>query len=299
MLLKNLALWNQLCSCLDVIEDSDLAIDVYRTEKLVTKDGTKYLAIYGLLQALFIQQDAILNLGESLGIPISIKNYPRLLDIRKIRNDSIGHPTKRDSNRGRKKKDPIFSYHYISRPTLSPKGFQLISYYSNGKSEFKDVSVLNLIADQRKYASEMLLGIIGRLEQEEKAHKEKFGMEKLTAVFAPLNYAFEKLYKVLLTGEICHPSYGGSNLQQIKKTLDTFKNALAERSIELGTYSIKSVYTELEYPLNELEKFFQNAKEGKTLNIDEKTAYIFVFFVKKRIDELEEIAKEMDEGYSS
>ena len=79
--------------------------------------------------------------------------------------------------------------------------------------------------------------------------------------------------------------------------LDTFKNGLAKRGIELETYdSIKFVYQELEYPLNELEKFFQNAKEGKTLNIDEKTAYIFVFFVEKQINELEEIAKEIDRG---
>lgn len=299
-LLKDLKLWNQLCSCLDVIEDSDLAIDVYRTKKPVKKEGTKYLAIYGLLQALFLQQDAIRNLCEALGVPMSIENYPLLQDVREIRNDSIGHPTKRDRNRGRKKKDQIFSYHHISRPTLSRKGFQLMSYYSNGKSEFKDVSIPDLITNQKKYVSEILLTIIDRLEQEEKAHREKFRMEKLTAVFAPLNYAFEKLYKVLLTGEICHPVYGEPNLQQIKKTLDMFKNALAKRSIELGTYdSIKSVYTELEYPLNELEKFFQNTKEGKTLNINENTAYIFVFFVEKQIGELKEIAEQMDKEYSN
>lgn len=301
VLLKNRALWNQLCSCLDVIGDSELAIDAYSARSFGEEDGTEYLAIYGLLQALFLQQDAIRNLCESLGIPRLIENYPRLQEVREIRNDSIGHPTKKDRNRGRKKKDqPIFSYHHISRSSLSPKGFQLISYYSNGKSEFKDVSIPDLITDQKKYVSEILLSIVDRLEQEEKAHKEKFRIEKLTSAFAPLHYAFEKLYKVLLTGEIHHPIYGESNLQQIKGTLDTFKNALARRGIELETYDpIKFVYKELGYPLNELEKFFQNAKESKTLNIDEKTAYIFVFFVEKQIDELEEIAKEMDEEYSN
>jgi hypothetical protein len=230
-----------------------------------------------------------------LGIPFKIDNYPRLKDISEIRDDSIGHPTYRDRKKGR----PI-SYHFISRPTLSPRGFQLLSFYCDGKSEFKDISIPDLIKDQKKSASEILLTIIDTLEQEEKAHKEKFRIEKLTSAFAPLHYAFEKLYKVLLTGEIHHPIYGESNLQQIKGTLDTFKNALARRGIELETYdSIKFVYKELEYPLNELEKFFQNAKEGKTLNIDEKTAYIFVFFVEKQIDELEEIAKEMDEEYSN
>jgi hypothetical protein len=301
-LLKNRALWNQLCSCLDVIEDSDLAIDVYLTKKLVRKDGTKYLAVYGLLQALFLQQDAITYLCESLGIPFKIENYPRLKEIRDIRNDSIGHPTKRGGDRGRKKKDQPISYHFISRPTLSLKGFQLISYYSNGKRKFRDVSIPDLISDQKQYVSEILLSVVGRLEQEEKAHKDRFRMEKLASIFLTSSpgYAFEKLYKVLLTGEIHHPIYGELNLQQIKKMLDTFKEGLARRGIELETYdSIKFMYEELEYPLNELEKFFQNAKEGKTLNINEETAYIFVFFVEKQIDELKEIAEEIDKDYSN
>jgi hypothetical protein len=303
MLLKNRPLWEQLCSSLDVIEDSDLAIAAYSKRKLMKEAGTKYLAIYGLLQALFLQQDAIRNLCESLGIPMSIENYPTLQEVRKIRNDSIGHPTKRgrETKKGRKKEVQLISYHHISRPTLSPKGFQLVSYYSNGKSEFKYISVLDLIADQKKYASEILSTIIDKLEQEEKAHKEKFRMEKLTPVFAPLDYAFQKLYEVLGTNQIPHPVYGEPNLQQIKKTLyTTFKNALEKRGIELETYdSIKFLYEELEYPLNELEKFFRNAKEDKTLNINKETAKIFVFFVEKQIDELKEIAEEMDKEYSN
>ena len=52
-LLKNHKLWNQLCSSLDVIEDSDLAIDAYLNRKFSKDDGEKYLRLYGVLQALF------------------------------------------------------------------------------------------------------------------------------------------------------------------------------------------------------------------------------------------------------
>jgi len=51
--------------------------------------------------------------------------------------------------------------------------------------------------------------------------------------------------------------------------------------------------------LAELEVFFQNAQIGKELNINEKTAFIFTFFVEKQVDELISMAKEIDENYSS
>ena len=45
-LLKNQGLWWQLCSSLDVIDDSDLAIAVYSDGKFGSSDGAKYLAVY-------------------------------------------------------------------------------------------------------------------------------------------------------------------------------------------------------------------------------------------------------------
>jgi len=47
-LLKKRPLWFQLCSSLDTIEDTELAIDSYLSSEF-EKDGELYLAIYGLL----------------------------------------------------------------------------------------------------------------------------------------------------------------------------------------------------------------------------------------------------------
>jgi len=104
-LLKNHKLWNQLCSSLDVIGDSDLAISAYINSEFGTDDGEKYLRLYGALQALFLQQDAVTNMCESLGLPNNLTSHPKLKEIRDIRNDSIGHPTKRGNYK---------SYHFIS-----------------------------------------------------------------------------------------------------------------------------------------------------------------------------------------
>jgi hypothetical protein len=58
-LLKDSTAWNMLCSCLDVIGDTELAIQAYKDFKNLKKDGFKYLTVYGILQTLFLQQDAI------------------------------------------------------------------------------------------------------------------------------------------------------------------------------------------------------------------------------------------------
>jgi len=293
LLLKNPALWSQCCSCLDVIEDSELAIRAYSAAEFGASEGAHYLAVYGLLQALFLQQDAVFNLCQSLAIPETIHNYPKLEKVRGIRSDSIGHPTKRN-----KKGEPT-SYHFISRPTLSINGFTLLSDYADGTYESKDVSVPDLIADQRSCISETLTSVIAELERRDAAHKEKFRMEKLASVFpGTLDYDLPKL---LLAACMEEDTVGGqASLQQVKQTVESFREALEKRGLELDTYdSIKHAYEELEYPLAKLEEFFQSVKSGSQPNIDEKAAYIFAFFVEKKVTELRQMAQEIDEDYSS
>ncbi len=62
-------LWNKFCYEVDVIEDVDVAIEAYCRGREVKNYTEKYLRLYGLLQAMFIQQNApdemcsILELG--------------------------------------------------------------------------------------------------------------------------------------------------------------------------------------------------------------------------------------------
>jgi len=138
-----------------------------------------------------------------------------------------------------------------------------------------------------------------KLEKQETAHKEKSRMEKLVSVF-PVNLDYH-LQKILVTTGMPE-DVGEVNLQQIKQTIQSFREALKERGIELETYdSIKYVYDLLEYPypLGELQKFFQGVKSGRESNINEKAAYIFAFFVGKQVAELKQMAQEIDEDYSS
>jgi ribosomal protein S15P/S13E len=290
LLLKDIKYWNQLCSSLYVIEDSDLAINAYLNREFSQDDGEKYLRIYGLLQALFLQQNAVEHLCESLGIKSNSNSNEKLREIREIRNDSVGHPTKRWK---------CGSYHFISRITIKKSGFQLVSHNKNGETSFKDIIVQDLVNEQNKCLSKVLEKVINTLEKEEKDHKEKFKMERMEVIFKHLSFYMRNVAENI--GEDKPKELGLMHIKKIKKEiLDKLSNALKDRGLEIDTYdSIRDIYESLEYPVKELELFFDETKTEKGKRINQKTAYIFSFFIREKLNELRDIAKEIDEDYSN
>ena len=75
--------WEKLWASMDAIEDTQLAINSYLELDTFNGYNGGYLYIYGLLQALNIQQDAVNNLSISLfNPPIDYKiEYPKLYEI--------------------------------------------------------------------------------------------------------------------------------------------------------------------------------------------------------------------------
>src|SRR5205823_10451654 len=72
---------------------TDHAISAYLSYPNEDDLGKLYLHAYGLLQALFVQQDALAHAAEAIGLEYQLPD--ELKPIRKIRNDAVGHPTKR------------------------------------------------------------------------------------------------------------------------------------------------------------------------------------------------------------
>ncbi|MFH1733652.1 MAG: hypothetical protein ABIE92_02995, partial [bacterium] len=99
-LLRNDGKWARICSALDTIEDTEEAIYYYNENLSVELGdfGLLYLSVYGVLQSLFVQQDAARHLCEALSSELNekyeFKKEQNLERIRTIRNETIGHPTK-------------------------------------------------------------------------------------------------------------------------------------------------------------------------------------------------------------
>ena len=58
--------WMQLTSALDTLEDTSWAVEFYISTDYPNNMKGKYLYTYGLLQALFVQMDAVKSINDSL-----------------------------------------------------------------------------------------------------------------------------------------------------------------------------------------------------------------------------------------
>jgi len=281
------ASWNMLCSCLDLIGDTELAISSYYN---TTADGEyvkKYLLVYGILQSLFLQQDAVQNLCDAL--ELSYTPDPLLFEIRKIRNDSVGHPTKRGDGQGT-------TYNFISRASLSKSGFDLMTTYPDERLPiFRHVSIPSLIEEQHRILQRSLSEVVEKLRKEEAVHRAMFKTERLQDVFPPaLHYFFEKIFEAIDGNK--PNEFGSIHIKLIAEAVDTFKIRLGKRGALEAYDSITYLLDLLEYPINELSSYFTGPNNSR---LNDKSANIFAFFIKKHTDKLIEIAKEIDEEYES
>lgn len=275
--------FNQACAALDTIGDTELALQEFKSNKPEFSIGVSYILAYGVLQAIFLQQDAIKHLALSLGLLFNLPD--ELREIRELRNDAIGHPTNRDFD----KKNNIKSFHFISRATLSNAGFQLISTYSDKDSaDFRLVRFDTVIDVQSKFCENLLNDILKRLIGDENDHREKFMSDKLADCFHPsLSYIFSKV-KEGMRGEMGR-NFALSNFESIIEAISAFEGKLKDRGEE---ESIKDIKEELSYPTKKVFHYL----EGKE-SVDLRAAEIFIDYIEKQVNVLKQIANEIDESY--
>lgn len=278
--------WDKLWTTLDVIEDSQLAINDYKDLPDFNAYDKGYLYVYGVLQALFLQQDALVNLNFAL-LKDKInfkKDYPELYTIRESRNNSIGHPTNRSNGK---------SFHYIGRPSIRKRGFTMLSYFpkTGDPSKFEEIDVLNCIEIQEKLVSEILTKTINKLKSEFKNHKKKFKGDKLSNIIHPsLDYNFSKLY------EHIHRDYPlvEINFESIFEIYVKLKNGIIER------YSKISALSGVELTVERLDYIFERLNRDLIADKieDEIELEIFIDSLKSHFAELKGMVLEIDEEFS-
>ena len=276
--------WHQLWTALDIIDDVELAIKAYVDADFPSTPGEQYLRVYGVFQALFVQQDALRHFVEVILPGSAIVLVDVLEDVREARNASVGHPSEL------KRKGEV-STHGINRSTMGKDGFMLMSYSDKADSYFQNVPVMELIAKQRKEAARILSEVIKELNVRDEQHKSKFRSESLKGVFHLVLYAFEKISEELRGQPILSQWAVG----ELQSSLDRFEQMLNNRGMGLETYdTVKFHYGEIEYPLGELRKFLH----GEPSDIaSPKAARVYADALQVSFMELIDIAGEIDEEY--
>jgi hypothetical protein len=289
LLRQDMGNWNQICSSLDVIEDTDLAISAYLSNRPDDADsmvsvGNNYLKLYGLLQALFLQQDAVSHLCEALSVPYDPNQFPRLKPIRDARNASIGHPTQRGTKTKR-------SHHFVSRISISHEGYTLLSVFPNDDIEAEDINVHQFIDHQRSDVEVVLTSVADALRQRVAEHEATLMDHRFADVFpGTLGYTFEKLFEAFRAPE---RSIGaGWSVGVVEGLLQDFRDALKAQDMDIDTFPfVELVYDEMQFPIAQLKAYL----EGSDSEIrSDRMALIVAFYVKAKVDELRSLAQDLD-----
>ncbi|MDH7943690.1 hypothetical protein QGM61_07640 [Pseudohongiella sp. SYSU M77423] len=282
-LLKDSDNWNQICCSLDTIDDTLYSQQDYLSAKYPSSDGLKYVFTYGLLQALFIQQDAMRHLSEAFGIEFQLTD--RLEEIRSLRNASIGHPTKN------KTKGSTY-YNYISRMSLEKHGFTLMRSFDQGNNEFIDIEIYPIIDDQLKDIESSYKILSEKLAEADKVHREKYKDNLLSDIFhSSMSYTISKVAEGIHSPHGSNVTFALSMLNSIQKTYKKFEDALQERG-ELNDYT-KYDLDEYNHALSRLKDYLA----GNASDLCDSDARIYYFYIREQHKHFEQIASEVDDEY--
>jgi hypothetical protein len=279
-LLQNGNRWLQLCSAMDAIGDTQLAVRAYLDHpiKEVESDGWSYLVVYGILQALYVQQDAAKMLATCLNLPFELPNH--LVNIREIRNDSIGHPAGRGA--------------FISRITLSAEGFQLMVSSKKRGQEFRGVRLRTIAEQQTDVMGGLLERAAEQLMADELDHRNKFRAHPLRSFCSGMGYAVEKISAGLRDSSEVPMALGG--VDSILAAVDKFRTAIEERGLT-SPYadSVGETLSEIAFALERLVPRLH----GSHVEWTPRDVEVYRFFLAAKIAELKGLAKEIDDDYQS
>lgn len=159
---------SMLYGALDALQDASGAARSYRS--LATVGNSQHVILcYGFLQALYVQQDAVVTITRALGLPVwRPSRDPDVGRIRNVRNRLCGHPALAE-NPGPRSSAIITS--------IGVNGFSGIIYFEN------DLQRVDVDVDQFSRAN--AVGLCKQLEEIE-AHMKAVENEFKDRVGAPL-----------------------------------------------------------------------------------------------------------------
>lgn len=275
LLIKEKDIWNKLCSALDSIEDTANAVFYYIESDYPDSIGGKYLFTYGLLQAIFLQQDSLNSINLSLfNNEIDYRtNYPELYKIREIRNDVVGHPT------GRKKDGKTFCIH-LSQVSMSKDYFEYLVFSDN--MMFERVSVGELINNQNKIINLILQNVVDMQNKSFREYIEMHKDRKIIELFKMRGYHQEKL----LTNDMLYEY----SIKYLCNIVEKVKEELNRRYDSWGNMNFTALL------IKEIDEIYSLLMEAEIReNVRKYLGELFCI----KIEELEKHCQEIDEYFES
>lgn len=275
--------WNQLCSCMDAIGDAEHALDAHAELTEGASRRHLYLAHFGFVQALYLQQDAVTNLCETLGFS-DLADCVRveLSDVRDVRND-VAHMT--DRERGRR-------FVGIVHMSMTANSFERYSF-GDFDVEHGAVDCSALAGRQHAVLGEVLDLAVERLREDEREHRERFRSQPLADAFHGMSYSIGKLAAgARHARDQADIALAIGSLNSLDRSVEAFAVALAQRGIVPGVNEWADHETaEAREAVARMRQLLSEG--GGTID-----AEAMVLLVREKLTRLEETARSYDRTYA-
>lgn len=236
--------WDMVTASMDTVEDTELAIKSYSNIPSDLPEGQLYLTLYGLFQAIFMQQDAVIHLAKGLN-STEIKTWKDAdgKKIRVLRNKYFGHPT---NSQNYETKESTF--HGIARITLSEKTVTGWTY-PNFSTE-----VIN-IADVIKTQQSFIIRSLNSIQKDLKEKELKFVSQFKSALPEDdLTYPFGKLWTWAVSDSDHAGDVAPMGMSMLSRFIDSTEKALKKRFDNLHGIDAERDIRKARYCMEQLNK---------------------------------------------
>ncbi len=258
ILMQDLSVWHMLCESMDTVEDTEKVLEDFLKEDVDDSDA----GIIGISPAFDVLDYLVAQQSAVVelyeALAIPYSGDSSLENIRQICVEAMEKATE----------------------------------VGNAKS-INSIDIPELIAIQRSILRKFLNNVIKTLTKEELYHRKKFEGKRLSNAFGFVTYPFEKIFDAIFFKDSPHTLLVDAHVDQILRSVDEFKAGLKERGEPDD--NISDIYENLDYSLRHIKAYFHQKKET---HLHKKDVYIFAYFARRQVRELEYIAQEKDDEYS-
>jgi len=277
--------YNQTFTSIDLIEDSQIAIEEFKSAKSIGKQGRSTLLIYGLLQSLFLQQDGLYHLykcvvDEKIMQTDFFNEFSFDKDIREVRNDIAGHPTNRRNK----------EFYFIAKGPITKDRFTYAGYTPTFRTV--EVDIKTFINKQLGFTIKVLQtvheNILIKIEMKKGEHKNKSLKEMIVGVDRNIQLIFRGIRDEQRNFQ------GEWGISGVKDAIDEIRKELNTRYNDNLPSGISEAFRLIDYIIHRFNQWWT----AKTL-LGNNDAEIFLDSLEKQLKELEEMLKEIDKEFNN
>jgi len=273
--------WSKLWTAVDNLEDTQSAIGEYSLLEKFSR-----LSIYGLLQSMYVQQDAVTCLDEAIKIQVPNwkANYPDLYKIRCIRNETIGHPVS-------DKRQTYVSISHTSNVNILEYGV-----WSGNGFQHKTINLKDIIITQHELLNKELEKIMVKINKDETQHKKQFKGKSLQKLLVSSSYHTQKLWSFERSRELAK-----INFEELKSIYENFKEEV-KRRFKIDKVDEQGVQVPgLILVIQHLEKIVPRIEKMILMDstVDQFDLDVYIESLDKAFNDLRKMAKEIDDDFSA